>query len=142
MNKLIKNVVLITAVVVVVFLIPLFLMRDAPIQVDIPHLDAQQLAAKKEAVQQAEKQAQKEARVRRMYACQTDEDCIIVDKDPCGCSVGPKGVTAINVDFVTEFNTQNNQTLAKACPDTVSAEKECSESAQAVCRARVCKIEY
>ena len=90
------------------FLIPLFLAHDSPIEVNIPRLDAAEMAAQKEAAQQAEKQAQREARARRVYACQSDEDCIIVEKDPCGCAVGPKGVVAINVNFVTDFNTINN----------------------------------
>ena len=142
MNKMIKNGVLLVAMVGVLLLIPLFLMHDAPIQVDIPHLDAQEMAAKKEAVQQAEKQAQREARARRVYACQTDDDCIIVDKDPCGCAIGPKGVTAINVNYITDFNAINRTMGTKACPDTVSTEKECSANAEAVCRARTCKISY
>ena len=142
MNKLIKNVILVVATVVVLFLIPLFLSHDQPIEVTIPQLDAQELASKKEAAEQAEKQAQKEARIRRIYACQTNEDCLIVDKDPCGCAAGPKGVTAININFITEFNAINAQQGAKACPDTVSTEQECSATAEAVCVARTCKIRY
>lgn len=142
MNKMIKNVVLIAATAGVLFLIPLFLANNTPIEVDIPRLDAQELAAQKEAVQQAEKRAQKEVRNRRVYACQVDEDCIIVEKDPCGCAIGPKGVVSINVNFVTEFNALNSQQVTTACPDTVSTEKECSETAEAVCRAHTCKISY
>lgn len=142
MNKMIKNVVLIVAITVVVFLIPLFLAHDSPIEVNIPQLDAAEMAAQKEATQQAEKQAQREARIRRIYACKSDEDCIIVEKDPCGCTVGPKGVVAINVNFVTDFNAINSKQITTACPDTISTEKECSEHAQAVCRARTCKITY
>lgn len=143
MNKLIKNVILIIATVGVLCLIPLFLAHDSPIEVEIPRLDAQEMAAKKEAAEQAEKQAQREARARRIYTCQTDEDCIIVEKDPCGCAIGPKGLTAINVNFVTDFNATNSRNvLAKTCPDTISTEKECSENATAVCRARTCKITY
>lgn len=142
MNKMIKNAVLIAITAGVVFLIPLFLSHDSPIEVNIPQLNVQEIATKKEAAEQAEKQAQKEARVRRVYACQADEDCIIVDKDPCGCAVGPKGITAINVNFITEFNAMNNQQGAKACPDTISTEQECSDSAEAVCVSRVCKIRY
>ena len=142
MNKMIKNVILIAATTGVVFLIPLFLAHDSPIEVVVPQLDAQEMAAKKEAAEQAEKQAQKEARARRVYACKTDEDCIIVDKDPCGCSIGPKGVVAINVNFITDFNTMNSKQVTKACPDTVFTEKECSAKAEAVCRAHTCKISY
>lgn len=145
MNK-IKNILLIAATTGVVFLIPLFLAHDSPIEITIPQLDGQELAAKKEATEQAEKQAakqaQREALLRRIYACQEDEDCIIVDKDPCGCAVGPAGVVAVNVNLITEFNAINSNQVTKACPDTVSTEKECGESAQAVCRARTCKIIY
>ncbi len=143
MNKMIKNVVLIACTVGVVFLIPLFLTHDTPIEVDVPYLDATEIAAKKEVAEQADKQAQKEARARRVYMCEADEDCIIVDKDPCGCSVGPKGVVAINVNYITEFNALNSQSMGtKACPDAVSTEKECSSTAQPVCKARKCKITY
>lgn len=142
MNKMIKNVVLLVAITVVASLIPLFWAHDAPIEVTIPQLDAVEMAAQKEAAQQAEKQAQREARARRVYACQSDEDCIIVEKDPCGCAVGPKGVAAINVNFVTDFNTLNSKQITTACPDTISTEKECSAEAQAVCQARTCKITY
>lgn len=142
MNKTIKNVGLLVAIMAVAFLIPLFWTHDAPIKVSIPQLDAAEMAAQKEATQQAEKQAQREARIRRMYACQSDEDCIIVEKDPCGCAVGPKGVVALNVNFVTDFNTLNSKQITTACPDTISTEKECSAEAQAVCRARTCKITY
>ena len=142
MNKMIKNLVLIACTVGVVFLIPLFLSHDSPIPVEIPRLDAQEMAAKKEAAEQAERQAQKEARARRVYACKVDEDCIIVDTDPCGCALGPKGVTAINVNFITDFNAINAQSMTKTCPDTVSTERECSPNTEAVCRARTCKIQY
>lgn len=143
MNKMIKNLVLAGAAVGVLLLIPLFLTHDVPTEVvNIPYLDAQELAAQREAAEQAAKQAQKEVRVHRVYTCQTDEDCIIVEKDPCGCAVGPKGVVAINVNFVTDFNELNKQPVTKACPDTVSDEKECSENAEAVCRAHMCKIIY
>ena len=98
MKKMIKNVVLIVCTAGVLLLIPLFLSHDSPIPLDIPRLDVQELAAQKEAAIQAEKAAQKQAKVHRVYACQTDEDCIIVDKDPCGCAIGPKGVVAININ--------------------------------------------
>ncbi len=140
---MIKNIVLIAATAVVIFLIPLFLAHDSPIQVNLPRLDAQEMAAKKEAAEQAEKQAQRAARARRVYACETDEDCIIVEKDPCGCAIGPKGVEAINVNFITDYNAiHSKNVLAKTCPDELSTEKECSPDAEAVCRARTCKIKY
>ena len=143
MNKQIKNVFLLVCAVVVVFAIPMLLSHHTPTQVDLVRLDAQEIAAQKEAAAQAEKQAARQARATRIYACSTDEDCIIVDKDPCGCSVGPEGVVAINVNHIVDFNTMNtHNTVASACGENVSQEKECSPSAHPVCKARRCKIEY
>lgn len=125
------------------FLIPLFLTHDDPIEVDIVKLDAQEMAAKKEAAAKAEKQAQRQARAARVYSCKEDDDCIIVDKDPCGCGIGPKGVTAINVNYIVDFNAINSQnSIMTSCPQTPSREKECSPSARPVCKAHRCKISY
>lgn len=143
MKKLITNVCLGVCTAGVVLLIALFLSHDEPIQVDIPRLDAQELTAQKEASEKAEQAAARRARINRVYACSADEDCIIVDKDPCGCAAGPKGVVAINVNFITEFDKLNQTGLiTKACPDEVSTQQECSPAARAVCRARSCKITY
>ncbi len=143
MKKIITNILLLACTVGVVLLIPLFLSHDSPIQVEIPQLDAAELAAQKEAAAQAEKAAARKARTNRIYSCQMDEDCIIVDKDPCGCAAGPKGVVAVNIDFITDFNATNHAGLVtKACSSTVSQEKECSPTAKAVCKARVCRITY
>ena len=91
----------------------------------------------------AEKEAQRQARARRVYSCKADEDCIIVDKDPCGCAIGPKGVVAINVNYLTDFNALNSQKMVtKSCSEVLSREKECSPSARAVCKAHTCKITY
>ena len=51
---MIKNIILIVATVGVAFLIPLFLAHDVPIEVNIPQLNEQELAAQKEAAEQAE----------------------------------------------------------------------------------------
>ena len=142
MNKMIKNIILIVVTAIVVFLIPLFLTHDSPTQVNMPQLNAQEIATKKEEADRAEKRAQKAARARQVYACKSDEECIIVDKDPCGCAVGPKGVTAININFITEFNTMNGQQGATTCSDVVSTEKECSATAKGVCVSGTCKIHY
>lgn len=143
MKKLIKNVFLLVCTGVVVCLIGLFMTHDSPIPVEIPALDAAELAAKKEEAAAAEKEAQRQARARRVYSCKADEDCIIVDKDPCGCAVGPKGVVAVNVNYLTDFNALNSQKMVtKACSEVLSREKECSPSARAVCKAHTCKITY
>ena len=143
MKKIVNNVCLLVCTACVLMLIPLFLSHDVPIQVEIPRLDAQELAEQKEATAKAEKEAVRKARLNRVYSCQIDEDCIIVDKDPCGCAAGPKGVTAINVNFITEFNALNqSKTVTKTCNEVLSQEQECSPSAQAVCKAHSCKIVY
>ncbi len=143
MKKVITNVCLGVCTVAVVLLIALFLSHDVPIQVEIPRLDAQELTAQKEASVKAEREATRKARMNRMYACSADEDCIIVDKDPCGCAAGPKGVVAINVNFITEFNKLNQTGLiTKACSAEVSTQQECSPAAKAVCWVRRCKISY
>lgn len=143
MNKMIKNVFFIICTIGILFSIPLFLSHDSPIPVNLVKLDEQDLAAQKQIAAQAEKQAQRQARAARVYACNTDEDCIIVDKDPCGCSVGPKGVIAINVNHIVDFNALNNQaSVTTACPETISQQKECSPTARPVCKAHRCKISY
>lgn len=143
MKKSIKNILLIACTVGIILLIPLFLSHDSPIPVEIVRLDVQQLAAQQEATAQVEKQVQQQARIRRAYSCQEDSDCIIVDKDPCGCFSGPKGVTAINVNHIVDFNMANSQTsVMKSCPEIPSKERECSPTARAVCEAHTCKIIY
>ena len=140
---MIANIFLLTCTVGVVILIALFLSNKPAIPVNIPRLDAQELAAQKEAATKAEKEAARKARAAKVYSCKTDEDCIIVDKDPCGCAAGPKGVVAINVNFITEFNVMNQANMVtKACGETVSRERECSPFARAACQARTCKIVY
>ena len=143
MKKLITNVFLLVCTVGVLLLIPLFLSHDSPIPVDIPQLSVEEMAAQKEAADKAAQEAARKARLARVYSCKQDEDCLIVDKDPCGCMVGPKGVVAININYITDFNAINKvKMVTKACPQKVSKEKECSPSARAVCKARRCKISY
>jgi len=143
MKKAIMRVFLLTCTVAVLLLIPLFMSHDSPIQVKLPQLTTEELAAQKqEAAKQAQETARK-AQLSRIYSCRQDEDCLIVDKDPCGCSVGPKGVVAININYITDFNALNSsRMITKTCSSQVSTLKECSPSARAVCKARTCKIVY
>ena len=109
----------------------------------MPYLDVKELAQQKEETAKAEKEAQRKAKIRRIYSCKVDSDCLIVDKDPCGCTVGPKGVVAINENYIPDFNSLNKpKMMAQTCPETVSREKECSRSARPVCQANTCKIVY
>ena len=82
--------------------------------------------------------------ISKMTACNTNEECVIVDKDPCGCLKGPEGVTAINASYSLEFSKlmEKRFALATACPSVGSTEKECSASARPVCLQNRCKIGY
>ena len=142
MKKTIQNACLLACAAGVVLLIPILFKQATPIVVEIPQITVEELETKKEETAQAQRAARRQAKLNRISSCQVDEDCIIVDKDPCGCAVGPKGVTAINVNYITEFNELNNQPNAKACPDVISTERECGEDARAVCKAKVCKIVF
>lgn len=123
--------------------IPVFVAKDTPIEIYVPVRTEKQAAEHEEAQQKAAQAAAQKAKARRIYRCQTNDDCVIVDKDPCGCAVGPSGVTAINVDFILEFSKTKSGVLAKACPDRApSQERECSPNAQAVCRENMCHITY
>jgi len=143
MNKKIKNLIFLICAGGILFLIPIFYAKDRPIEVNMPILDTTNMAVH-EVVQQQTAQAEAHKRlVSRIYRCQQDDDCIIVDKDPCGCLVGPKGVTAINAEQTEAFDRTVASSSMRACPDTApSTERECSPSAYAVCRAGACKIEY
>ena len=143
MKSKIKSALLLVCAGIAVVLIPVFLSKDTPIEVSVTERTKTKLA-EQEAEQQQEAQAQAaKNRTRRVYRCQVDEDCIIVDKDPCGCLVGPSGVTAINAAYTLDFNRMNVRSLTKACPETApSMERECSPSAHAVCAEQVCKIAY
>lgn len=142
MNQKIKTLFFVICITLIVLIIPLLLTHDTPIPVNLVQLDTQELAAQKQATAQAEKQAQRQARAARVYSCKADEDCIIVDKDPCGCAIGPKGVTAINVNYILDFNSLTKSDVTTACPEKLSQEKECSSAAHPVCKANRCKISY
>lgn len=143
MKKMISNIVLLTFTIVVLALIPLFLSHNTPIKVDIPQLTKEELTAQKEESEKAAQAAARKAKLARIYSCKQDADCLIVDKDPCGCYAGPSGVVAININYITDFNALNSSRMVtKACSAKASTIKECSASARAVCKARSCKITY
>lgn len=143
MKTKLKALLLLACAGCVLVSIPVFLAKDNPIEVNMPSLTDAEASAREEAQQKAAQASAHKAKVRRVFRCETDDDCIIVDKDPCGCLVGPEGVTAINAAYTLEFNKMQSGMLAKACPDSApSQEKECSPSAQPVCRENVCQISY
>ncbi len=139
----IKEIFLLLCAVGALAVIPVFLKQDNPIEVFVPEVDVAKLAAKEEKQQKAAEKSAAQAKAQRMISCQADEDCIIVDKDPCGCLVGPQGVTAINAAYTLDFNKFQSNLVTKACPEgEPSTEQECSPFAQAVCAENVCKIVY
>lgn len=116
--------------------------NSQPITVDLPALQEEESVA-----QNAEKKGHvpamaARARQKRWVSCETDDDCIIVDKDPCGCLSGPTGVEAINVNYVLEFD-KSNQNKTVTCSDgEPSQEAQCSPDAHPVCQNKVCTIVF
>lgn len=143
MKSKIKALLLLISATCALALIPVFLSKDNPIEVNMSFVSLQEMEQQEQQQQQAAQVTAKKNRVRRVFRCQMDEDCIIVDKDPCGCLSGPEGVTAINAAYTLDFNKMNSSVITKACPEgEPSREKECSPAARAVCRENVCKIVY
>lgn len=143
MKNKIKEISYACIALLVLLLIPLFLAKKEPIEVSLPTLDLQEATLQEEARERAARQSAKKALLRKIFHCTQDENCIIVEQDPCGCGIGPAGVTAINIGYTLDFNRIYSKNITKACPEgPLSTEKECSPSAKAVCRGNVCKIEY
>lgn len=143
MKKLIKNVLCLCGAVLIGMLLSLLMRNSTPLDVEMPVLKEEEITAKEEAQQKASQASAVRAMQKRIFSCSVDEDCIIVDKDPCGCLVGPKGVTAINAAYTTDFNKLQEKNVTKACPEvSPSVSQECSPEAHAVCEARSCKIAY
>ncbi|MBO7238160.1 MAG: hypothetical protein J6U96_02565 [Elusimicrobiaceae bacterium] len=133
------------------FLTILFFAQPAPIEVKMVRLDEEMVKENEAKMKEEEKRQQAahaaQARAdleKRLYRCKSNEECIIVDKDPCGCARGPQGVTAINSDLSLEYSKLMEKKFAKieVCPDVASKEKECSPKARPVCEANRCKIAY
>ena len=143
MKRKIKNVTYACVAALVLVLIPIFMAKDKPIQVNLHTLKEEEVSVQEEKKQKAAHVSAAQVIRRRIYQCQADEDCIIVEKDPCGCWVGPSGVTAINASRTFEFNQMYTQAVTKTCPEgEPSVVRECSPSAHPVCRENLCKIEY
>lgn len=143
MKKLIKNVLCLCGAVLIGMILSLLMRNSTTLDVEVPVVHAEEITAKEEAQHKAAKESAARAMQRRIFSCAADEDCIIVDKDPCGCLVGPQGVTAINASYTIDFNKLQEKNVTKACPEVApSASQECSPTAHAVCEARTCKIAY
>lgn len=146
--KIVKNIILLTCAVLVMLSIPVLLKHDQPIYVDIPEIKAEEVKAIQEAQEKATEKAERSAAARaeanRLSGCVSDEECVIVDKSPCGCILGAKGVIAINVRNMVDYNNKvQEKALNTICPDNEpSQEGVCGPTAQAVCRNKVCKIVF
>ena len=147
MRSTLRDMLLLVCAGLVLVILPVFLTRLSPIEVNFPVVNQDTLGPLEPPSQQVSAQSSKaaalKAKMRKIHSCENDEDCIIVDKDPCGCLVGPAGVTAINALYTLDFDKLQTHTFTETCPDAEpSTEQECSASAHAVCQANVCKIVY
>ena len=151
MNKKIYGCWLLICSAMVLMLSGVFFKYNEPIPAEAPFLTQQVVEEHKEQLQQETQKrknieaSQKRAELEnKMSRCSEDEQCIIVDKDPCGCLQGPAAVTAINSEYAYEFSKLMDKQFSAttSCPSTASEERECSASATAVCRNNHCKIIY
>lgn len=129
----------------------IFFLHPDAIEAQAPLLTKQMLEEYQAQQQQTTQKRQNEAAARKraeleakIDLCETNEECIIVDKDPCGCLKGPEYVTTINSNFSLEYSRLMEKRFAATttCPSIGSSEKECSASARAVCVEKHCKIVY
>lgn len=151
MNYKLKGLFLLICAACAGLLTMFFFSHAQPVEADMPLVTSEMIAQHREQLQQKahQRQSAEAARKRadleiKMYQCRTNDECIIVDRDPCGCLRGPEGVTAINSNFSLEFSRLTEKQFAKAtaCPSVGSSERECSASAEAACVAGRCKIIY
>lgn len=147
----IRSLVLLVCAAAVLLLAVVFYGRATKLEVTAPLLtremvnENQAVIAQRQRAQQHAESARKRAEEQSsLYQCKVDEDCIIVDQDPCGCLRGPSGVTAINAEQSLTFSRLMSRRFAQAiaCPDEPSTVRECSVTAHAVCAENHCKIAY
>ncbi len=151
MNYKLKGLFLLICAACAGLLTVFFFSHAQPVEADMPLVSSEMIAQNRDQQQEKARQRQNAESARRraelenkMNQCSTNDDCIIVDQDPCGCLRGPEGVTAINSSFSLEFSrlTEKQFPNTTACPSVGSSEKECSASAEAACVAGRCKIIY
>ena len=149
MSQMIKGMVLWVCAFVAAVLAVSFFSRSQAIEVQMPLVTKQMIEENQAQIQQEQQHRQNTLLAKRraelevrLYQCQSDEDCIIVDKDPCGCLKGPQAVTAINAGLSLEFSRLMEKTFsaATACPSVAFVEKECAPAARPVCRFNRCQI--
>lgn len=143
MKSTLRDMLLLVCAGLVLVLMPILLSNLSPMPVQLSSIEETDVEQHEEKQQQDARAQAAKAKMRKIISCEQDEDCIIVDKDPCGCLVGPEGVTAINALHTLEFDQLQPRSGTKTCPETQpSTEAECSQTAQAVCQAKQCKIVY
>ena len=151
MNLKVKNIFLLACALIVVLLAFAFFSRADVIEVSAPLVTRQDIEKYQEQQKVAQQHKQQTAEARRkaemretVYKCETDDECIIVDKHPCGCLNGPEGVTAINATYSFNFLTLVEKEYGQAtrCGEVASTERECSATARAVCEENRCRIVY
>ncbi len=150
MTSKIKGIFFLICAVVVAWM-ALILSEEAPARINISRITPQMVEEYQDLLDSKETKRQNATAARaraenenRMYRCEEDDECVIVDRDPCGCLKGPSGVTAINSEWSLEFSKfmEKQFSGATACPSTAVTEQECSEQARAVCRSNRCTIVY
>lgn len=151
MNSKIKGLFLLVCACFVVLLALSFMSKGSPIEAQMPLVTVEMVKENQAQIQKAKEKKEDAAAARRraaleekLYQCTQDDECIIVDQDPCGCLKGPEGVTAINSAMVLDFSRLQQQETngSTVCPAVASTERECSPSARAVCRQNRCQIVY
>lgn len=151
MRTKVHAVVLLICAGLVMMLALCFFSRVDPIKADVPLVTKENMEEYQTQVHHDQQQREQAALARKraelavkMHQCQSNDDCIIVDQDPCGCLKGPQGVTSINAAYSLEFSELMAKQFAKTttCPSEGSTVRECSASARAACQNKRCKIVY
>ena len=91
MSQMIKGMVLWVCAFVAAVLAVSFFSRSQAIEVQVPLVTKQMIEENQAQIQQEQQHRQNTLLAKRraelevrLYQCQSNEDCIIVDKDPCG----------------------------------------------------------
>lgn len=151
MSYKIKSLLFIVGSAAALLLALYFFSKAVPMEARMSVLTKQMVEENQEQIRREETKRQNAETARRkaaleakLYQCTANDECVMVDKDPCGCLKGPEGVTAINSSMSLEFSRlmEKQFSSATACPSVGSVERECSATARAECRHGRCKIVY
>jgi len=142
MKKMITNIIYLVVAVAVCMCTFAVYQNANPIEADVPVVTLAQVHEQEEVTKEKEQISAARARQRRWINCKQDDDCVIIDREPCGCLVGAKGVIAINVNLVTEYE-EKYLNKTKACPEEEPfQEGPCSPSAYPICKNKTCTIVF